>query len=96
MLLENKTKLQRSRNSRNNSTLLTNTSMMKLFLKTNLTRMLTQNVAISKVLRNIVRPDGKPLKNGLRRPDRYEVICTFWLVFDPKIDEQQRYAVGLK
>ena len=80
MLLENKTKLQLSRNSRNNSTLLTNTSMMKLFLKTNLTRMHTQNVAISKVLGNIVRPDGKPLKNGLRKPDRYEVICTFCLV----------------
>ena len=80
MPLENKTKLRLSRNSRNNSTLLTNTSMMKLFLKTNLTRMHTQNVVISKVLRNIVRPDGKPLKNGLRKPDRYEVMCTFCLV----------------
>ena len=80
MLLENITQLQLSRNSRNNSTLLTNTSMMKLFLKTNLTRMHTQNAAISKVLKNIVLPDGKPLKNGLQKPDRYEVICTFRLV----------------
>ena len=54
----------------------------------------TQNAAISKVLRNIVRPDGKPLKNGLRKLDRYEVICTF-VLFVAKIDERKLYAIGL-